>query len=97
MQLPYGLDLKMMQTRWRGILNPLLQRPTNNISILKNVSLKIGSNTINTLLGAPLQGWFIVRQRGAASIYDTQDSNQSPDLTLNLTSSADVSVDVAIF
>jgi hypothetical protein len=97
MQLPYGLSLQMLQTRWRSILNPLLANPTNNASILKNVSLKTGTNTVNTLLGQKLQGWSIVRQRGAASIYDQQDSNQSPELTLILVSSANVSVDLAVF
>jgi hypothetical protein len=97
MQLPYGLDLKMMQTRWRSILNPFLQNPANNASILKNISLKTGTNTVNTLLGRPLQGWSIVRQRSAASVYDNQDSNQSPELTLILQSNADVSVDILVF
>ena len=97
MQLPYGLTLQMLQTRWRSILNPLLSNPTNNVSVLKNVSLKTGTNVVNTLLDQKLQGWFIVRQRSAGSIYDQQDSNQSPELTLILVSSADVSVDLAVF
>ena len=97
MQLPKGLSLPMMQVKWASILNPLLGNPANNASILKNVSLKTGSNTVNTLLGRPLQGWSIVRQRSAASIYDNQDSNQSPELTLILVSSADVSVDIMVF
>ena len=49
------------------------------------------------MLQRPLQGWYIVRQRALASIYDTQDSNQNPSLTLNLTSNAVVSVDIAVF
>ena len=97
MQLPYGLTLSQMQTKWASILNPLLGNPVNNGSILKNVSLKSGSNTINTMLGRPLQGWSVVRQRGAAEIYDDQDANQSPNLTLVLVSNAAVSVDLLVF
>jgi hypothetical protein len=87
----------MMQTKWASILNPLLGNPLNNASVLKNVSLLTGTNVVNTLLGRTLQGWSVVRQRGPASIYDTQDTNQSPALTLVLVSSADVSVDLLVF
>jgi len=87
----------MTQTKWAAILNPLIGNPLNNASILKNVVLTSGGNHISTLLGRPLQGWYIVRQRGAASIYDLQDANQSPDLTLLLYSSTGVSVDIAVF
>ena len=97
MQLPKGLTLPQTQVQWAAILNPLLGNPMNGVSILKNVPLKAGSNTINTLLGAALQGWFIVRQRGPASIYDEQDNNQSPNLTLVLVSSANVNIDLAVF
>jgi hypothetical protein len=97
MQLPDKLSLSMMQQKWRSILNPVIGNPLNNGSILKNVALKEGSNTINTLLGQPLQGWSIVRQRGPAEIYDDQDSNQSPNLTLVLVSNANVSVDLMVF
>ena len=88
-------NLMMMQTQWASQLNPVLAIPS--ITILKNVSLKVGANVINHMLQRPLQGWYIVRQRALASIYDTQDSNQNPSLTLNLTSNAVVSVDIAVF
>jgi len=97
MQLPKGLPLAQLETQWASILNPMLGNPTNSARILKNVALVKGSNTINTLLGATLQGWSIVRQRGAAQVYDTQDSNQSPNLTLVLVSSANVNVDLMVF
>ena len=65
--------------------------------ILKNVALAVGSNTIQHKLGRLLQGWFIVRQRASASIYDTQDTNTSQTTTLRLTSSAVVTVDLYVF
>ena len=65
--------------------------------ILKNVALAVGSNTIQHGLGRLLLGWFIVRQRASASIYDTQDNNKTPQTTLLLTSSAVVKVDIYVF
>lgn len=65
--------------------------------ILKSVALAASSNTIQHKLGRLLQGWFIVRQRASASIYDTQDTNPTPTTTLILTSSAVVTVDIYVF
>lgn len=86
-----------MQTSWAKALNPLLSTPSNKAVLLKSVSLVSGSNTINHTLGRTLQGWKIVRQRAAGSFFDTQDSNPMPELTLLLTSSATVVVDLEVF
>lgn len=86
-----------MMTRWKSILDPLLGAPLSSGNIIKNQQLKTGINVIDHLLGRKLQGWTLVRKRGPADIYDTQDSNQTPQLTLLLTSSTDVSVDLLVF
>jgi hypothetical protein len=91
------ITFNQMQDKWSSILNPLLLNPLNNVSILKNVQLGSGLNSIPHLLSRNLKGWFIVRQRGPATFYDQQDSNQSPQLTLKLNSSAAVSVDLVVF
>lgn len=90
-------DFMLMQSSWSSQLNPMLVNPSLLSSILSKVSLTTGSNVINHLLGRKLQGYRIIRQRSAASIYDNQDSNQSPNLTLVLISSANVSVDIEVF
>ncbi len=95
--LPQKQTLEQLQPKWAAILNPIVKNPSNNASILQNISLATGSNTVNHKLGQPLQGWYIVRQRAAATVYDTQDSNQTPNLTLTLTASAPVVVDLAVF
>ena len=87
----------LMQNNWSRQLNPLLANPANQSLILKEVSLLSGSNVINHRLGQKLQGWKIVRQRAAASIYDNQDANQSPQLTLVLVSDNPVLVDIEVF
>lgn len=97
MQLPKGLTLPLLQTKWASILNPLLGNPSLNSVILPNVNLVNGSNTINHTLGRALMGWRLIRVRAAATIYDTQDSNPMPSLTLLLTSNAAVTVDLEVF
>lgn len=90
-------DFNMLQTRWSAEINPVIDNPTSKPTILKDVALVIGSNVINTLLQKKLQGWKIVRQRGPANIYDQQDSNPRPELTLVLVSDAIVSIDLEIY
>lgn len=95
--LPQKLTYEMMLTQWAQELNPLLKNPITSGIILKSVSLVSGNNVVNHLLGRKLQGWYIVRIRSASTIYDTQDSNQTPQLTLNLVASAPVIIDLAVF
>lgn len=97
MQLPKGLTLPLLQTKWAAILNPLLGNPSLDSLILENVSLNNGTNVINHTLGRKLQGWRIIRIGGAATIYDQQDSNQTPSLTLVLVSNAAVVVSLEVF
>lgn len=89
--------MHLMQTAWASKLNPVLANPATSGLLLKNVKLSSGANTINHLLGRPLQGWCIVRQRAAAAIYDSQDANLQPTLTLALQASAPVTVDLYVF
>lgn len=97
MALPRKLNWDIAQDRWAAQIDPVLALPQNSSLILKNVALTTGANTINHKLGRKLQGWSIIRIRSAATIYDTQDSNQSPDLTLTLNASANVNVDIEVF
>lgn len=90
-------DLNLMQNRWATILNPIIANPRNNSSVLKDVSLVTGPNTINHLLGQKLQGWSIIRINAASTIYDTQDSNQTPNQTLVLVSSAPCVCSIEVF
>jgi hypothetical protein len=90
-------DFQLMQTSWSQELNPLLRNPVSSGRILKFVTLETGNNVVNHGLGRKLQGWFIVRQRATGSFYDTQDQNERPQLTLNLVSSATVTVDIFVF
>jgi len=90
-------DLSLLQTRWKSLLDVLLGNQSLQTSILSNITLINGKNVINHKLGRKLIGWRIVRLRAAASLYDRQDSNQTPDLTLILMSNATVVADIEVF
>jgi hypothetical protein len=90
-------NFMLMQRQWAAILNALLRAPLSSATILEKVSLVVGANTIPTLINRPLIGWAIIRQRGAASIYDTQDNNPTPTQNLLLVSSAAVVIDLVVF
>lgn len=96
MGLPLNLNLSAMQTRWKALIDPFLGTPTNNASVLSNMSLINGTNVINHKLGRTMQGWFITDQQGIASIYRP---NTAPfnNLTLTLVSSAAVVVSIGVF
>jgi hypothetical protein len=87
----------MAQNRWATALDPMLSNPVLNTVLLKNVALTTGANIVNHKLGRDLQGWYPVRVRSSSTIYDTQDSNQTPQLTLLLVASANVTVDLVVF
>lgn len=90
-------NINQLQTNINTALNPILSNPINSGTILNSISLTSGSNTINHGLNKKLQGWFIIGINGVSSIYDTQSSNSSPDKTLQLVSSSNVSVNVYVF
>ena len=94
-----SLDEKIdqIQDNLINVLNPVFNTQTLGGTLLKNVPLVIGQNKINHLLGRNLVGWQIVRQRSAASFYDNQDNNTTPNKTLLLISSAVVVCDIYCF
>lgn len=88
---------QLMQSSWAKDIDPIISNPANQSLLLKNVVLVTGTNTINHKLGRKLQGWVVVRLRAAATIYDDQDNNIMPQLTLTLVSSAPVTADIEVF
>lgn len=95
--LSQTMDLVQMQNRWASILNPVISNPSGQSIILPNVLLANGTTVVNHMLGRKLIGWRVIRIRGLAGIYDTQDNNQTPASTLILVSNAAVSVDLEVF
>jgi hypothetical protein len=90
--------MNLLQTAWAAQLDPLLKAALASGQVLKSISLASGDNAVNHKLGRKLQGWFPVRIRGAAvSLYDKQDTNATPALTLTLNASTAVVVDLFVF
>jgi hypothetical protein len=94
MQLPLNLPLNLMQTQWAQAINPVLANPINGVTIIPNIALSDGTTVINHHLGQIQQGWFITDIQGAATIYRSAPFNS---LTLTLTSSAAVTVNLGVF
>jgi hypothetical protein len=89
--------MDQMQTKWASQLNPVLRNALINGQLLPDVSLINGITVVNHLLGRKLQGWLIVGINGAATVYDSQATNQTPQLTLVLNSNAAVSCNLWVF
>jgi len=94
MSLSTKLPWDLANTKWASELNPVLNNPITNPSLLTNISLVSGANIINHKLGRTPLGWFITDINGAATIYRSAAFN---NLTLTLTSSAAVTINLAIY
>lgn len=92
--LPLKMPSDPIATRWKALIDPLLKNPLNGVQILEGVRLNAGITVINHLLGRMQQGWFITDINGAATIYRSKPLN---GLTLTLTSSAAVTVNIGVF
>ena len=87
-------ELSNVQDNLIRTLNPVFDTPILGGVQLTSIVLAVGSNNISHKLSRNLIGWVITRQRAAASIYDTQDTNLTPQLSLKLTSDAIVTIDL---
>lgn len=94
--LPQRLPLDQMQVNWAQALNPIIANPLLQGQMI-SATLATGANVINHKLGRKLVGWFLVGINAPATIYDTQATNQSQALTLQLTSSAAAQVNLWVF
>jgi hypothetical protein len=89
--------VNQMQLNIAHVLDPLVGNLVTQGIILQKVALGSGTTVVQHKLGHILTGWFIVRQRSSATIYDNQDTNPTPTSTLVLVSSAAVNVDLYVF
>lgn len=95
--LPQKQPLPLMQTSWAQQLNPLISNLLISGHILNDIPIMNGVTQVNHLLGRKLVGWLIIGVNGAATVYDTQATNPTPQLTLSLTSNAAVTVSLWVF
>ncbi len=89
-------SVTLLENSWKSSLDPVLACPLVSGVLQKNVSLAVGVNSINHMLGRTLQGYIVTGMHGAWSqIYDTTSLN--PTLTLTLNSSVATSIDIYCF
>lgn len=92
--LPQQLNLNDMQNKWSTIIEPIIAKSLLKGQLLTQINLINGSTVINHKLQRQMQGWFIVDQDSAASIYRSQPLNT---LTLTLTSDAATTISLWVF
>ena len=79
-------------------LGQLLGKDILDLKLLKNVKLIEGTNYISHGLGRILNGWYVVRAHDSNPIlFDMQDTNDSPQLILVLSSELTTTVDLIVF
>lgn len=91
------LPWELANPKWAASLNPILSNPLINGRVLSGIVLKTGANPINHGLGEPLQGYFVILNSAAVTFYDSQSTNQRPDLTLILNASGATTVSLYVF
>jgi hypothetical protein len=91
------LDWSQAQTKWAATLNPIVSNPLVSGLILSDIKVTTGANTINHLLGRDLQGYIVILNSAAITYYDSQATNQRPQLTLILNASGDATISLYVF
>lgn len=95
--LPLRLPLDQMQAKWKSEIDPVLVNPLVAGHLVEHVLLGSGANVVNHGLQRNLLGWLVVRKNAAITLYDTQASNQTPALTLNLVASGAATISLWVF
>lgn len=91
------LPFPLMLTQWSATLNPLIKSPLAAPILLKGILLASGANTIDHTLGAVLQGYIVILNSAAVTVYDSQNTNPTPDKTLVLNASGATTVSLLVF
>lgn len=91
------LPWELANPKWAASINPVLANPISQGLLIKGFVLATGDNVINHGLGRQLQGYIVILKSANVTIYDKQQINQMPDLTLVLTASGAATVSLYVF
>jgi hypothetical protein len=91
------LPWELAQTKWAATLNPLLANPLLQGQMLEGLKIASGANTIAHGLGRALTGYIVTRNNAAVTFYDSQASQQRPDLFLTLNASGAATISLYVF
>lgn len=87
-----------LQENVNNVLTPIIRSPIVDGVLVEECCLKPNAiNEIEHKLDRKPLGFFIVRQRKDARIWDLQDSNPEPTKSFSLATSHEVVVDIWIF
>ncbi len=89
-------NFMLMETAWASQINPVIENAVVKGVLQRGIKLVTGTNSINHKLGRNLQGYIITDMQDIYSQIFRTTSN-TPNLTVNLTSSVDVTVDIYCF
>ncbi len=89
--------INQLQSNIENAVSPLVSASQNDSTILSGIVLVAGQvNRINHTLNKPLTKWIAIRVKGECRLWDSQDANSEPHLTLFLHTDTDVSVDLEV-
>lgn len=88
------VPFQLMQNAWATQINPVLGNPLLKGNLLRGLALNTGANVINHLLSRKQQGWVLTDATGTATLYRSAPFNT---LTLELTASAPITVDLLVY
>ena len=91
------LEWDLANPKWAATLNPLLGNPLVNGQILSGIVVKSGTNVINHGLTRKLQGYIVILNSANVTFYDSQQTNQMPDRTLQLIASGAATISLYVF
>lgn len=92
-----NLAWSLANPKWAATLNPLLANLLVQGHVLDGVALASGATTVNHGLGRDLVGYLVILKNANVTIWDSQSTNQRPNLTLILNSSGTVTVSLYVF
>jgi len=90
-------EINQIQSNIATILNPIQANPMSSGIILSGVVLASGSNVIQHTLDRSLQGYIVILKSANVTIYDSQSTNSTPNLTLVLVSSGAATISLYLF
>jgi hypothetical protein len=90
-------ELRRVQENLLSASRSLVTNPLLDGRLLEGVVVGTSSTELSHGLGRKLRGWFPTRRRADARVWDTQDGNTRPELTLLLTASAAVTLDLWVY
>lgn len=94
---PTKREFVLSEQRTRDAINQALA-PLLDGHLLENIGLTGGVDaTISHSLGRKLRGWFLVRSTATGTVFDKQDANDAPELTLVLQTATTKTISLWVF